>query len=215
MRLPFLLERTMDAVQDPNSAVPERAKGESSLGTEEFREPATDQVFRANEGKADEKTEFEISVRKLTRRNGGPRTQRGKERSRGNAVKHGIFGKIVLAFGESTAQFNSLLEGLRLDFQPQGTVEKILVEKLASLTWRYRRLLKTEKAEIERENRYNSRIIENDVRNSKELLTLNTSRECLSCGLFVHRDNPLVRREILYQLDGLQKAVSHRGFAPP
>ena len=84
----------------------------------------------------------------LTRKSTGPRTPSGKRRSRYNAVKSGIFAKVVLLEGESPAEYGSLLKGLREDLQPQGTLESVLVENLAILLWRRRRFLKAEGAEI-------------------------------------------------------------------
>ena len=78
----------------------------------------------------------------------GPRTQRGKQKSKSNALKHGIFSKAVLLKEEPRAEFNSLLRGLRDDFRPEGTFEGILVENLATSLWRKRRLLIAERAEI-------------------------------------------------------------------
>jgi hypothetical protein len=72
---------------------------------------------------------------------GGPRTPEGKERSKYNAVKHGIFSKVVVLKGEPRVTFDKLLNGLFSDLRPQGTLEEIIVEKLAILAWRYRRLL--------------------------------------------------------------------------
>lgn len=79
----------------------------------------------------------------------GPRTQHGKERSKNNAIKHGIFCKAALLRGESQAEFNVLMSGLHEDFQPEGTFEEGLVEVLAFTRWRLRRLLIAEAAEIE------------------------------------------------------------------
>ncbi len=78
----------------------------------------------------------------------GPRTRRGKQRSRYNAIKHGIFSETVLKGCESTAQFRSLLRALQTDRRPEGALEELLVEKLASLFWRSRRFLRAECAEI-------------------------------------------------------------------
>jgi hypothetical protein len=78
----------------------------------------------------------------------GPRTRRGKQRSRYNAVKHGIFSEVVLKERESTAQYQSLLNSLVEDFQPEGALEALLVEKLAMVLWRHRRLVQAECAEI-------------------------------------------------------------------
>jgi hypothetical protein len=85
----------------------------------------------------------------LARRGNGPRTVQGKERSKRNALKHGIFSKVVVLPGESQAEFDSLLNGLRDDFEPVGTFEGGLVETLAVTQWRQRRLLIAEAAEIQ------------------------------------------------------------------
>src|SRR5712692_1167171 len=84
----------------------------------------------------------------LVRKATGPRTPQGKERSKHNAITHGIFSKVVVLKGEPQAEFNGLLNGLRNDLQPTGTLEELLVEKLAALFWRKRRLLIAEGAEI-------------------------------------------------------------------
>lgn len=87
----------------------------------------------------------------LTRkRSTGPRTKQGKERSKRNSIKHGIFSKALLLESESAAEFDRLLKGLRSSLKPVGKAEEILVEKLAVLFWRYRRFLTAESAEIRR-----------------------------------------------------------------
>ena len=78
----------------------------------------------------------------------GPRTVQGKQRSRYNAIKSGVFARFVLLKHESRVDYESVLNGLREDFQPQGTLEMLLVEDLAVLTLRKRRLLQAEAAEI-------------------------------------------------------------------
>ncbi len=62
--------------------------------------------------------------------------------------------------GESRADYNLLLKGLRETFQPVGKFEELLVEKLATISWRHRRLLVAEGAEI----RKNSEFLEFDQR---------------------------------------------------
>jgi hypothetical protein len=85
----------------------------------------------------------------VTRSGTGPRTRLGKERSKRNALKHGIFSKEVLLPGESQAEFDSLLRGLREHFQPVGKFEKDLVDLLALTRWHQRRVLIAETAEIQ------------------------------------------------------------------
>lgn len=86
----------------------------------------------------------------LTRRATGPRTPQGKERSKFNARKHGLFSKAVLLPDESRTEYDELLNGLMENLQPQGKLETVLVENLATVLWRKRRLLQVEAAEIEK-----------------------------------------------------------------
>src|SRR5260370_17986598 len=79
----------------------------------------------------------------------GPRTPRGKAKSRHNALKHGIFSEVVVVKDESRAEYNALWNGLRDYFKPTGAYEEGLVEILASTWWRQRRLLIAEGAEIQ------------------------------------------------------------------
>ena len=78
----------------------------------------------------------------------GPRTQRGKQKSRSNAVKHGIFAVGLLRGRESRAEYNALVDHLAESLRPVGKFEEILVEKLAMTLWRHRRVLQAEAAEI-------------------------------------------------------------------
>jgi hypothetical protein len=62
----------------------------------------------------------------------GPKTSEGKARSRWNAVQHGLLAKRLFTRDESDrSSFDHLLESLREDWQPDGTLEEILLEKIA------------------------------------------------------------------------------------
>jgi hypothetical protein len=78
----------------------------------------------------------------------GPRTELGKQRSKVNAVKYGIFSGVLLLGSESRDDFASLLSGLQTSLQPVGTLEETLVDQLATSYWRYRRMVIAESAEI-------------------------------------------------------------------
>jgi len=82
----------------------------------------------------------------------GPRSAEGKRKSSRNSLKHGIFSKdLIVREGEgreNTREFLRLLEDLREDFQPVGTTEELQVELIAADFWRYRRVLRAERAEI-------------------------------------------------------------------
>jgi hypothetical protein len=150
----------------------------------------------------------------LARARGGPRTPMGKERSRQNAVKHGILARTAVLDGESYVQFDSLLRGLRTDFQPSGTLENLLVEKLASLVWRYRRLLVTERAEIRMGERFNLLTAKEERLDRQEALVLFTSLKRVGPGLLSRWDNPLIRERCIGLLKGLKRSVEICGFRP-
>jgi hypothetical protein len=71
-----------------------------------------------------------------------------KRRSAYNALKNGIFSCVVHETGDERAQYQRLLEGFREYFAPVGAPEEVLVEKLAMLEWRHRRLVLAERGEI-------------------------------------------------------------------
>jgi hypothetical protein len=76
-------------------------------------------------------------------RGGGPRTPAGRQRTRLNALKAGIFAKIVLAgepFRERQADFRKLLAALQESLRPADPFETILVENLALQFLRVARL---------------------------------------------------------------------------
>jgi hypothetical protein len=79
---------------------------------------------------------------------GGPTTKRGKQKSRQNAIKHGIFAVGIIPKRESEADYLRIFEDMVEAMQPIGRLEEILVEKSAMLLWRYRRLLQAEAAEV-------------------------------------------------------------------
>jgi hypothetical protein len=90
-----------------------------------------------------------VHTSSIIRAGKGPRTLLGKRRSSQNSLKHGIFSKAVVLKNESQAEFDSVVNGLREHYHPVGTLEVILVEKLAATSWRQRRLLLAEAAEIQ------------------------------------------------------------------
>jgi hypothetical protein len=88
------------------------------------------------------------------KRSTGPRTERGKNYSKFNAVITGLFAKhvvIPLCDGEgSEVQFARLLADLKQEFRPEGPLEELYVEKLAKSMWRFRRATCAEKGSVRR-----------------------------------------------------------------
>ena len=70
----------------------------------------------------------------------GPKTKLGKARSSVNAVRHGLTAVKVVLEGESPAEFESLRTGMFQEFRPTSRVEQELVDRIASVLWRLRRV---------------------------------------------------------------------------
>ena len=70
----------------------------------------------------------------------GPTTQEGKDRSRFNAVVHGLTAKrLVLLKNESREDFYKLANGLCHTFTPDNTGEELIVDSIVANEWRLRR----------------------------------------------------------------------------
>lgn len=65
-----------------------------------------------------------------------------------NAVRHGILSRETVLPHESRQDFEFLLKELQNEYAPNGQTEKALVEELASILWRKRRVLAVEGAQI-------------------------------------------------------------------
>ncbi len=147
----------------------------------------------------------------LARHATGPRTPAGKERSKRNAIRHGIFSDVVVLAGESRREYLSLLKGLRDTLRPEGTFEELLVEKLASNAWRTRRLLAAEGAEI----RYNmeSFVARSRERELRELQELETKSALPSNkGLIREIRNRCALDLCLSALNQLRRGIEGAGF---
>ena len=70
----------------------------------------------------------------------GPRSQAGKARSRLNSRKHGLTAKMLIIVGENADDFDQLRAELMDDHDPQSASECELVERLAGILWRLRRV---------------------------------------------------------------------------
>jgi len=74
----------------------------------------------------------------------GPKSAKGKTRSRLNALKIGIFARSVLLPGEDPKHLAQLTRDLIVQYAPEGPCEKNLVDEIAAVTWRLLRCSKVE-----------------------------------------------------------------------
>ena len=76
---------------------------------------------------------------------GGPITEKGKLVSSKNSLKHGLNAKQWLNNDEQEI-YNSILSGLAADYRPVGTLEEILIERIAACQTRLERIHRVEDA---------------------------------------------------------------------
>ena len=69
-------------------------------------------------------------------------------KSRFNALKHGILSRYTVLSHENHADYESLVNALMDEHLPAGATEQHLIEELASVIWRKRRVLQSEGATI-------------------------------------------------------------------
>jgi hypothetical protein len=77
--------------------------------------------------------------RRNARKSTGPTTEEGKQRSRCNAVRHGLTAETVVGALEDAEDYRAFEAAITADYDAQSAVERELVLRLASLLWRLRR----------------------------------------------------------------------------
>lgn len=85
--------------------------------------------------------------RRNAKKSTGPRSKAGKERSARNAIKHGLFTDILLLPHEDADALAALKDNLHADFRPVTHMQAIVIDRLAMLIWRERRLAQAEASE--------------------------------------------------------------------
>ena len=77
--------------------------------------------------------------RRNARKSTGPTSEEGKQRSRCNAVRHGLTAETVIGALEDAGDYEAFEAAIIADYDAQSAVERELVLRLASLLWRLRR----------------------------------------------------------------------------
>jgi hypothetical protein len=87
----------------------------------------------------------QIAANRLNaRKSTGPRTALGKQRSRCNALRHGLTSETVVSALECAADCRALEASLLAEHNPRTATERELVLRLASVLWRLRRATSVE-----------------------------------------------------------------------
>ena len=74
----------------------------------------------------------------------GPTTEAGKEKSRFNALVHGLRAESTLLPGEDVDRFDQLLDSITVAWRPQDDMERSLIEQIAANQWKLARLDRAE-----------------------------------------------------------------------
>lgn len=99
-------------------------------------------------------TEKQIAAnRRNARQSTGPKTAKGKARSSENALQHGVLSEKAISHYEEHEKFNALLAQLVAEFAPETALESTLVERIAILLWREKRLAAAEAEQITGQNK--------------------------------------------------------------
>ena len=88
------------------------------------------------------------------------RTHSGTSITRFNALRHGILSKYALLPWEDAEEYATLLAAFVEEHAPQGPTEEHLVEELAGILWRKRRLRLAEAAAQRRSLSFASSLME-------------------------------------------------------
>ncbi len=91
-----------------------------------------------------------ILENEMTSTDSAPQSNAPYEVVRYNAMTHGILSKHAVLPHEDKTEFDNLLSALKVEHQPAGMTEMHLVEELATILWRKRRVLLAEGASINR-----------------------------------------------------------------
>jgi len=89
-------------------------------------------------------TEKQLIANRRNAQLGGVKTAAGKEISRFNAITHGLLTKAVIKTPEEAPVLEQLRNNLTSQYLPEGELEMLLVERIASCIWRLKRVLKLE-----------------------------------------------------------------------
>lgn len=120
----------------PEVKSPANQEDVSEARTSENRRKASEAKIRANHKNAQKST--------------GPRTPQGKRNSSRNAAKHRILVGEIVSFGpdENIEDFHKLHQDLDAEYEPQGRVEELLVERIATCFWKLKRVLRAEHGQL-------------------------------------------------------------------
>ncbi len=89
-----------------------------------------------------------LANRRNAERSTGPKTAEGKERSRANAIKHGLTGEGIALPAEDAAEVDRLQRSFEAELKPSSDFGRTLVRRMALMSVRMDRCVATETATL-------------------------------------------------------------------
>jgi len=151
--------------------------------------------------------------RRNAQKSTGPRSNAGKAFSRLNATKHGILSSAVVADGEEKELFDALLDSLVEQFDPKTPIEWLLVEKIAVLLWRERRLIASESAMMgeRREQSGRESLVRLDyIDLTGESVLARHGLLSLNDQLLIGRYQTMINNQVFRTIEELRRHQEHR-----
>lgn len=143
--------------------------------------------------------------RRNAQKSTGPRTEAGKDASSRNAFKHGVLSVSVVSSEENHSAFTALLTDLVTDYQPMTAIECALVERLAILLWRERRLAQSERYQLEEHDTEVQILIDMKLRSATAPKYMGLKKQ-----LLVGRYQTMLSNQIAQTLRELRAEQDHR-----
>ena len=139
----------------------------------------------------------------------GPITEEGKQRSRCNAVRHGLTAETVIGALEDAEDYKAFEAAITADYDAQSAVKRELVLRLASLLWRLRRATTMETGLFEIQADQLSEFSTNQVRRPRNIYALLGQAEGRpqansGCSRHCQRDGSPARRRAESRRTGRQ-----------
>jgi hypothetical protein len=89
--------------------------------------------------------------RRNAKRSTGPRTEKGKDASKLNAIRHGLLAKsVVVPNLENEEEWQDFRKGVLASLNPVGRLQEELAERIAQILWRVRRVAWHERNEVKK-----------------------------------------------------------------
>jgi hypothetical protein len=89
--------------------------------------------------------------RKNALKSTGPKTPRGKDHSRSNALKHGLYSKELVVSEVDQPEFQDLRTGLKAQLEPRTVLQGIAFDFVVTCNWRCKLAVRLEQRQFERQ----------------------------------------------------------------